>query len=158
MGNFLFGKCIDWGVDPLIAFLLFSKVGGMNGFILTWVTLSVVSLAICYATLVFYDWSKMDWLGIETVKTLKELEGSKTKLMIAKLVRKGDFFAVVALSIITDPFIVIAYMRKGANQYNGLTERDWGIFLVSVLISNGWWTILMYGGLSGIKKIWMVFV
>ena len=158
VGNFLFGKCIDWGLDPLVAFLLFSHVGGIKGFLLTWITLSIISLVVCYATLVFYDWSKTDWLGIETIKTLKELEGSKFKLMVAKMVRKGDIFAVIALSIITDSFIVIAYMRHGKNQYNGLTERDWEIFLVSVLISNGWWTILMYGGLSGIKEALRIFV
>lgn len=157
VGNILTGKVIDWGVDPLITVLLNCGVGGVHGLLLTWVALSVVSFLACYATLKFYDWSKTDWLGIEYVKTLRELEGvSRTKRMIAWLLRKGDSFAVIALSIIFDPFIVLVYMRHGANHYNGLTKRDWKIFLVSILISNGWQTVLLYGGFEGIKRIWNV--
>ena len=158
LGNVLFGKVIDWGVDPLITFLMLSFVGGIRGFLFTWVALCVISFFACYATLLFYDWSKTDWLGVEAVKTLKELEGSRFKRIVAKIIQSGDTFAIVALSMLFDPFIVLVYMRHGVNQYNGLTKRDWRIFLVSILISNGWQTVVMYGGLSGIKFLWNMIV
>lgn len=158
IGNILFGKVIDWGVDPLVTFLMLSYIGGVKGFMLAWVSLSMISFFACYATLIFYDWSQTDWLGIEVVKSLKELEGSNFKRFIARLIQRGDIFAVIALSIITDPFIVIAYMRKGANQYNGLNKRDWAIFLTSILISNGWQAILMYGGFAGIRQLWKTII
>jgi len=154
IGNFLMGYAVNWGLDPLVTILLNCKIGGVNGFMLTWLALIVISFITCYLTLKFYDWSKTDWLGIEAVKTLKELEGSGFKRMVAKIVRKGDSFAVIALSIIFDPFIVLAYMRHGVNQYNGMTKRDWKIFLVSIVISNGWETVYLYGGFEGIKHLW----
>lgn len=153
IGNFLTGKLIDWGVDPLVTLLLNCSVGGMNGFMLTWASLAVISFFACYATLKFYDWSKTDWLGIEAVKTLKELEGSRFKRLVARILTWGDSFAVIALSVIFDPFIVLIYMRHGANHYNGLTKRDWVIFLVSIVVSNGWQTVVLYGGLEGIKHL-----
>lgn len=154
VGNILTGKVIDWGVDPLVTFLLYNCVGGMKGFMTAWVALSVISFFACYATFKFYDWSKTDWLGIEAVKTLKELEGSRFKQLIAKIIRSGDFLAVIALSIFFDPFIATAYMRHGVNKFNGLNKRDWKIFLGSIAISNGWQTVLLYGGMEGVKQIW----
>lgn len=154
VGNILTGKAIDWVVDPLITLILFSYVGGIKGFTITWIALSIVSFFACYLTLKFYDWSKTDWLGIEAVKTLKELEGSRTKQFIAKVIRKGDTVALIALSIAFDPFIVIVYMRHGVNKFNGLSKRDWKIFLFSIAISNGWQAVLLYGGIGVIKQVW----
>jgi hypothetical protein len=158
IGNLLMGKVIDWVVDPIVAFLLFSCIGGVKGFIITWMTLSIISFFACYATLKFYDWSKTDWLGIEAIKTLKELEGNSFKRMIAKIIQQGDVFALIVLSVLFDPFIVVAYMRHGVNKFNGLNKRDWKIFLTSIMLSNGWQTILIYGGLIGIKHFWRMII
>ena len=154
LGNTATSKIIDWGVDPLIVLLLNSGIGGFKGMALTWVALSIVSFVACYLTLLFYDWSKTDWLGIEAAKELKEeLDGNWFRRVITRILRFGDRFAVVALSITTDPFIVVAYMRHGANQYNGLTRRDWKIFLISICIGNGWETTVLYGGLEAVKHL-----
>jgi len=154
LGNAVMEKIINWVIDPLIVLFLNSGVGGFKGMALTWFALSIVSFIACYLTLLFYDWSKTDWLGIEAAKELKEeLSGGWIKRFIAGFLRFGDNFAIVALSIITDPFIVVTYMRHGVNQYNGMTKRDWKIFLVSILISNGWETSLLYGGLEAIKHL-----
>ena len=160
-GNHSMNMAINWVLDPLVVLLLNRNIGGMRGFALTWVLLAAMSFFVCYLLLLFYDWSKKDWLGIEavkTLKTLKELEGSSFKRMIAKIIQRGDAFAVIALSIIFDPFIVIAYVRHGANQYNGLTKKDWKIFFISILISNGWETVILYGGLEGIKQVFKMII
>ena len=157
LGSAVTGKIITWGVDPLIALLLNSGIGGFNGLMLTWALLCVVSFVACYATLLFYDWSKTDWLGIEAVKELKEvLEGGWSKRLIGKILRFGDYFAVIALSFITDAFIVVTYMRHGANQYNGMTKRDWKIFLASIFISSAVEAVMLYGGIEIIKHLWKV--
>lgn len=155
LGNHLVNKVINWGVDPLIALSSNGRIGGIEGFLLTWALILTISFVACYLTLLFYDWSKKDWLGIEAAKELKdELEGGRFKRLIASALRRGDKFAVVALSIFTDAFVVVAYMRHGANQYNGMTKRDWKIFLVSLLISNFTETLMLYGGAEIIKRIW----
>lgn len=153
LGNHVINKIINWGVDPLIILSLNCGVGGFKGMILAGVVISIVSFIACYLTLLFYDWSKTDWLGIEAAKGLKELDGSWQKRMIAKTLRFGDNFAVIVLSIFTDAFIVVAYMRRGANQFSGMTKRDWKIFLVSIVISSTVETMVLYGGLEGIKHL-----
>ncbi len=158
LGNAIVDKMINWGVDPLIVLVLNSGVGGFKGMALTWAALSIVSFIACYATLLFYDWSKTDWLGIEATKELKEDQGDGwIKRLVARFLRLGDNFALVALSVVTDPFIVVAYMRHGANQYNGMTKRDWKIFLVSIVICNGWEATYLYGGIEAIKHLVKMF-
>lgn len=152
---------INWGVDPLITVLANLSVGGFVGAIIAVIGLSVVSFLVCYPLLLFYDWSKTDWLGIEAAKSLKEFDGKEGgwfKRMVAKTLRFGDPFAVIAMSIFTDAFVVVAYMRHGANQYNGLTKRDWVIFVSSIVISSISETVVLYGGFELIKQGWKMFV
>ena len=154
LGNSMINKLINWGVDPLIAILLNSSVGGFKGMAFTCLALCVVAFIACYLTLLFYDWSKTDWLGIEAAKSLKEeLQSSWLKRQISKILRFGDFFAVIALSIFTDAFIVVIYMRHGVNKYNGMGKRDWNIFLASIVISSISETIVLYGGIEVIKQL-----
>ena len=115
--------------------------------------MSLLSLIACLLLLRFYDWSKRDWLGIEAIKGLKDYEGkSRIGRWLAWVLRRGDFVACVALSVRFDPFITTAYMRHGA--FNGMTARDWRIFLLSWFISNGVWALLCYAGVETISGLW----
>jgi len=58
------------------------------------------------------------------------------------------------LSIQQDPFITTAYLRNGANQFNGMKKRDWTIFTSSVVISNAYWTLAVYMGISLVEWAW----
>ena len=115
----------------------------------------ILSFLVCYGTLLFYDWTKKDWIGIETLKEIRELE-PKNKLgrFITKLVRKSNSLALIILSIQFDPFITVAYMRHGAHQYNGLSKRDWKIFFESLVIGNVYWTIVAFTGITMVQAIW----
>ena len=37
--------------------------------------MTLLSFLICWATLLFYDWARKDWLGIETLKQLRDYPG-----------------------------------------------------------------------------------
>jgi len=147
--GFLGNKAIVWivnyGIDPFLIYNYGLIKGGIASM--------VFSFFICLATIVFYDWAKTDWLGIEMVKEMKEYEGQKqVGRAIRWLLLKGDFIALIGLSILTDPFITLVYLRKGANQYNGMNLRDWKIFLASTFISNLWWVLLVFGGIQIIRS------
>jgi len=66
--------------------------------------------------------------------------------------RKGDIFALVVLSIYSEPVKVTLYMRHGANQFNGFSQRDWMVFLTSVAIGNVSWALAVFGGLKIVKN------
>ena len=115
--------------------------------------MTIISAIVCYATLKFYDWSKKDWLGIETVKSLKGYDGSKRIGRItAWALRKSDPLVFLFLSIKFDPFITTAYLRKG--QFSGMSKRDWKIFIGSLLFSNAYWTLTCYIGITLFEWGW----
>jgi hypothetical protein len=114
-----------------------------------------LSLVVCIALLRFYDWSRKDWLGIETVKRLRdEPAAAGARRRIAGLLRRSDAFALVALSIRFDPFVTILYIRRGSHAYAGLSRREWRLFLVSNLISNAWWSLVAFGAIEVVRRTW----
>jgi len=113
------------------------------------VIMTLLSFLICWATFIFYDWAKKDWIGIETMKELKEYEGSKLfPRLLSWVIKKGEPVTALVLSIYFDPFVTTAYMRRGAHAYNGLNKRDWGIFIFSLLFGNLYWTLIAYTGVT----------
>lgn len=88
-------------------------------------------------TIWFYDWSKKDWLGIEAIKELRAYDGtSRFGRFLAWTLRSSEPVACVALSVTSDPFITTVYLRRG--KFNGMTRRDWNIFLASWFIGNAY--------------------
>lgn len=146
LGNKAMAWVVNYGIDPYLVV----NFGLINGGI----AVMVFSFIICLASIVFYDWAKQDWLGIELVKKIKEYEGKRyVGRAIAWLLKKGDLVALIGLSILTDPFITTVYLRRGANQYNGMGRREWKIFLLSTVISNIYWVLIIFGGISLIRRI-----
>ncbi len=117
--------------------------------------MTVFSALICWLYLLFYDWSKQDWLGLELLKGVRD--GEEKQGRVARLIqwatRKGDWLAFLALSCFTDPFVTTVYMRHGAEAYNGLSSRDWRIFWGSVLVANLWWTGVVTLAVEGLRFI-----
>ena len=66
---------------------------------------------------------------------------------------KGEILALIALSLKFDPFIAIIYLRKGANNYDGLTKREWKIFLISWVIGNLYWSSVVVTGVKTFQYI-----
>ncbi|MEK7461711.1 MAG: hypothetical protein AAB586_01430 [Patescibacteria group bacterium] len=114
----------------------------------------LLSLLVCYFTILFYDWCKVDWLGIETIKEVRDAEETGIFHGILKwILSKGDMVVVLAISVYWDPFVCVVYLRQGAHQYNGMTRKDWKVFLISFVISNAWWTTAVFSGLTASEWI-----
>jgi hypothetical protein len=137
----------DYALYPLIIYQLGIIKGGL---IMTF--LAAAANLFC---LKFYDWSKRDWLGIETLKGLKGYDGnSRLARFTAGLLQKGDLVAFLFLSIKEDAFITMIYLRHGSHQFNGMSRRDWRIFLASLLVANLYWTLAAYMGVSLVTWGW----
>jgi len=132
-----FGNSVlAWSFDHALYPFVIYKWGALRGGLF----MGAFSILICYLMFCFYDWSKTDWLGIELAKKkIKSFRHSTSTEM------KSSFFRfwvpIIFLSTITDPFITVLSMRENAEQYAGLSRRDWKIFLTSAVISNFVWTI-----------------
>jgi hypothetical protein len=139
----------------LFDYLLYPFVVWKLGIIQGGLLMTALAGIFCYLTFVFYDWSKKDWLGIETVKSLKNYDGAaKLGRMASWFMKQSDPVVMLFLSIKYDAFITTAYMRPGSHQYNGLNKRDWTIFGASLVISNLYWTLASFMGVSLIEYVW----
>lgn len=136
---FIVNKTFDYLVYPYAIFK-FGIVFG--GFIMT-----ILSAISCFILLKFYDVTKKDWLGIETIKSIKEYKGhSKIGNFISSLLRKSDPFAFVILSICYDPFITTVWLRH--KRFGVLTIREWRIFWGSVILANMFWIFSCWAGVN----------
>jgi hypothetical protein len=152
-----FNAILDWFFNnPLYGYVI-ERFGLREGYFI----MTAASFLVCLALIRFYDWLKVDWLGIEVAKEAQEFGPvwiknlnihaglgrilwwpfSQIILLLLWAVNKGGFIAFTALSIYTDPFITTVYMRKGWGEYNGLSKKDWMIFLASTFVSNAYWSI-----------------
>ena len=140
-GNFLIVVVFEYVLYPWVIYNLGKEIGVP----VMW----FLSFLICWFTLIFYDWAKKDWLGIEAIKEVKEYEGKNIfGRIFAYAMNKGEIPALIALSVKFDPFIAVVYLRKGANNYNGLTKREWKIFLISWVVGNVYWSIAVLTGIE----------
>jgi hypothetical protein len=139
----------------LFDYLLYPFVIWKLGIIKGGLVMTGLAGIFCYLTFVFYDWSKKDWLGIETIKSLKNYDGAvKLGRMASWFMKQSDPMIMLFLSVKYDAFITTAYMRHGAHQFNGLTKRDWKIFGLNLAISNLYWTLASFMGVSLIEYVW----
>lgn len=144
--NFLMVQGFNLVLYPVVLWYF----GLVPGAIIMW----FLSLLVCYATIRFYDWSKTDWLGIETIKEVRDVEEKGYFRNIMKwLLSRGDLVSLFVLSVKFDAFICTVYMRYGAHEYKGMATRDWKIFFASIIISNAWWTIVVFSGLTLVEWV-----
>lgn len=146
LGNQFIAYAFNWVLYPFVIW----RLGLISGFFV----MSFFSFLVCYGLILFYDWSKKDWLGIEMMKKLREYNGNATLgKVFSWIMNQGDLVALIFLSIKFDPFIATVYMRKGAGKFDGMKQRDWTIFVSSLLIGGIYWAILVFTGISGFKYI-----
>ena len=124
----------DYGLYP-VALIYFGYIWG--GIIMT-----IASVFLNLAVIRAYDWSKRDWLMLETLKELKhKSQDEGVGGFLGWVLRKGDVPAFFILSWIEDAIVVTLYLRHGVNQFNGLSRRDWMIFWSSTVVSNLFWIL-----------------
>lgn len=140
-----------WSFD----FVLYPYVMWRFGLLQGWLIMTALSAATSWLTLLFYDWSKKDWLGIEAIKELKEAPGQgRLSRFLGRLMQRGDGLAMLVLSVQFDPFITMAYLRPGSYRFNGLTPREWRLFWFSVLVGNLYWSVVAFTGVAVFRWVW----
>lgn len=150
LGNTL----LVWGFD----YVLYPYVINAYGLFKGTLVMMLASYVLCLATLKFYDWSEIDWLGIELIKELRDGNLPESKWLIARtfqrllkvVLQRGDLAAFFALSILFDPFIATAFLRRGVGTHK-MTYYDWQVFYNSILVSNVAWALAVFGVLEAVK-------
>ena len=144
-GNWLMVTGFEFVLYPFVIYKLGLVYGG--------IVMSLLSFVVCLLTLWFYDWSRRDWLGIEAVKRLREYQGeSRFKKWTATILRRGDWVALILLSLKFDPFIARIYLRQSS--FDGMSKRDWKNFFLSWIIGNLYWALVCFGGVSALAWLW----
>ena len=150
-----FDYCVNWLFNYPLYIYVMNDYGLKYGFLI----MSCLSFSICLAYILIYDIIKKDLFLLEDAKEFMEKIGSyggesRAKKLLAWIVRKGGFFsAFLILSLWKDPFYTTAFCRKG--KYDGLSRRDWGIFLGSVVIGNAVWALSVFGGIEVFKRVFL---
>jgi len=136
-------------MDTAFDYFLYPSVIYKLGILKGGIVMTVLACLMNIISLYFYDWSKRDWFGFEALKYFQGYHGTNSlKNIAAWLLNKNNFIIMLFLSIKEDAFKTVVYMRHGKYQYNGLTARDWKIFIASLIIGNAYWTLAAYTGLS----------
>lgn len=152
-GELAVGLLANHLIDNVFNYILYPFVIYHYGILGGGVVMTGFSFIACLLSVWFYDWSKRDWLGIEAIKSMKDYHGErKFGRLIAWFLKKNDFLALLILSVQFDPFITMVYMRNGA--YNGMTARDWRVFLASLIFGNAYWTLACFMGISLVEWAW----
>jgi hypothetical protein len=141
------GWMTDRASNWIFEYILYPVVIGYWGLLKGGTLMIFLSVTLSLAEIKLYDYLKVDWLGIETVKGIRDGEAKSIWRRITKwAMKKGEIFALIVLSIYSEPVKVTLYMRHGSNKFNGFSRREWVIFLTSVLVGNISWAIAVAGG------------
>jgi hypothetical protein len=141
-------KSIDYGFD----YLLYPVVLLWFGYLWGGIIMTGLSVALNLAVIRVYDWSKRDWLLLETIKELRDGPDGLAKTPWARwIARKGDLPAFFLLSWFEDPIVVTLYLRRSAHRYDGLDRRDWLIFWASTLVSNLLWMLSLVSAIELVR-------
>lgn len=141
------GLLVHWamcrGFDYLLHPFVIFKMGPIAGGAI----MLFLCCAVCYGTFLLYDRSKNDWLGIEALKDIRaHADQEASNRLVSWILRQPTPIALLLLSLKFDPFVTTAFLRSGgAHRYDGFRPRDWSIFICSLLIGNGYWTVASVG-------------
>lgn len=140
----------DYVLYPVVLLWLGNTIGG--------IVLTILAVIINIAIIKAYDWSKTDWLLIEKLKDLRDRDDhSGWKAHLFSIIRKNKV-AMFFILCIDDPVTVTLYFRKGSYQYNGMTKSDWGIFILSNIVSNFYWIVGWVLIIELVKKVLQLFI
>lgn len=122
-----------------------------------WAIMTPLSVPFNLFEICLYDRLKKDWFSFEELKTLKGRAAEPGwRGWITKLLHKGDALAFLILSIKEDPTMTMLYLRRGSHQYNGMSQRDWKIFLASTIVANLYWTVRWSAIIVAFRWIWQL--
>jgi len=150
---------INYSFDFVLYPFVLYKLGVGYGFAF----MTVLSFLFCWWYFLIYDYLKKDFLGIEFSKQkmneiIAQTHDVGYKKYVVNLARKSKVFLFVFLSIYFNPFLAVAFNREGVFAYNGLSTKDWRLFVLSLIISNGFWSTTVFLGLSFFEFLYKLFL
>ena len=157
-GRFATGMAMKKGLEIAFDYALYPAVLIWLGYIWGGITMTALAVVLNLLIIRAYDWAKVDWLFIEKLKYIREDDSLELPWLLRwfrPLLKKGDIPAFFILSL-DDPVTATLYLRKGAFKYNGLTRRDWNIFIAANLVSNLYWILGIAAMIESIKLIYRV--
>ena len=119
MADRVFPHAFDYLLYPFVMW----KFGILNGGLV----MTVVSCLLCYGSIRLYDWTKTDWLAIETIKAtvngMREFHGhSGPREFIASMLKKTDTIVFFFLSMKFDA--ATPYFTCGKERINSTVSRN----------------------------------
>jgi hypothetical protein len=143
--KYLSDRAFDYLLYPFVIFKLGILKGG--------IVMTFLAFIANIITMTFYDWSKRDWLGIEAIKELKTYSGNRMmRRFTSWILKRSSPVIFLFLTLRYDAFTTTAYLRHG--KFNGMSKRDWTIFMGSLIISNAYWTLACYMGITLFEWGW----
>lgn len=128
----------------IIGYFMSAEEAPIWGPVLAVGIMTPVTGVINYGYLRLYDNVKLDALGAELLKGVRHVKAKGLLgFVVNPLMWLLDWALVLFIAIFEDSFVATIYARKGVELYNGLSLRDWVIFVVTTIISNVAWVGLV---------------
>jgi hypothetical protein len=149
----IFNRVYDWGFYPFAIWYL--------GYIWGSLVATLGSFVSCAVLYYLYDVMKVDWLRANAARSLSNKANNNTfekffawigspKKTLRDRVAGVSLF--IALNWAVDPLIVAIFFKQ--KHFEGLTTKDWLIFLASVTTANLIWVAQIASVIVGLK--WLI--
>ncbi len=149
-----FGASILWIANTAFDFVVYPLVMCKMGNFVGAITMALISIPFNYLLIRGYDFIGKDLLAIETLKEFQDGSASDSALRnwLRCRLAKGRFGTFFFMSLY-DPIPATLYMRHGTRTFHGLMGLDWLWFIISTIIANLAWIILMVTGIESAEAL-----
>jgi hypothetical protein len=155
LGTFAIGVLLKKLTDALFDYGLYPLALIGLGYACGAVAMTALSVAVNLLAIRAYDWAGRDLLLIESLKDLKTCQGGGFwSRRLSAVLRAGDVPAFVLLSWLEDALVVTLYLRKGSYLFNGLSRRDWMVFVGATVLSNLLWILSLISLIELMQIVW----
>jgi hypothetical protein len=141
------------GQNHVFDYVLYPAAILWLGPLLGGVIMTALALVLNYIIVVFYNRTRRDWFGLEWLK-LQEMRESVSLggVIFRWMLRLGKIPMFIAVSIY-DPAYGFILLRGRNSTGLTLTRVDWSWFLVSNLIGNLAWILVVTGAIEFVRFI-----
>ena len=116
------------------------------------IVMTTLAMVANYVVIIWYNRTKQDWFGLEWLRLQETIESQS---FLGKLLRwfihLGRWPAFLGISIY-DPAYGFIFLRGRKSTGLNLTTVDWWWFVISNLIGNLVWILIITGAIEGIKQ------
>ena len=149
------------GFNFLYDFIFYPFALAYWGLVIGGVIVFMLSMFINAFVFWLYEYMRVDWLGANALRQLEEKENkSNFERLVTWMGKKKETIweklaspvVLAALVLPIDPVIVAVHFQR--QHFEGLSWRDWGLFLYASAVANVWWLIKIGLVVEAAKYIW----